>query len=75
MFRGSGESRSPKSRRLFKIVRKTDSKFFAASFGLRSEITDFYLIRARKIAPLVGLDRNKQEPYPERHHTISRFGR
>ena len=72
MFRGSGESRSPKSRRLFRIVRKTDSKFFAASFGLRSETTDFYLIKARKIAPLVGLDRNKQEPYPrETSHNLA----
>jgi hypothetical protein len=31
-------------------IRKTDSHFFAASIGLRIETTDFYLIRARKMA-------------------------
>jgi hypothetical protein len=34
----------------FRIIRKRDSDFFAASIGLRIETTDFYLIRARKIA-------------------------
>src|SRR5258707_15123929 len=37
-------------------VRKRDSNFFAASIGLRIETTDFYLIRARKMAQLVGLE-------------------
>jgi hypothetical protein len=50
-------------------VRKRDSNFFAASIGLRIETTDFYLIRARKMAQLVGLDRSKQKPYLQRNHS------
>ena len=38
----------------FRIIRKRYSDFFAASIGLRIETTDFYLIRARKRAQLVG---------------------
>jgi hypothetical protein len=52
-----------------KIVRKRDSNFFAASIAPRIEATDFYLIRARKIAQLVGLDRSKQKPYLQRNHS------
>ena len=50
-------------------IRKRDSNFFAASIGLRIETTDFYLIRARKMAQLVGLDRSKQKPYLQRNHS------
>src|SRR5258708_34569468 len=47
-------------------VRKRDSKFFAGSIGLRIETTDFYLIRARKMAQLVGLAAvNKSRTYRE----------
>jgi hypothetical protein len=53
----------------FRIIRKRDSNFFAASIGLRIETTDFYLIRARKMAQLVGLDRSKQKPYLQRNHS------
>jgi hypothetical protein len=42
---------------------------------LGSETTDFCLIRARKMAQLVGLDRSKQKPYLQRNHTFSRLGR
>ena len=64
----------------FKIVvyfriRKRDSKFFAALIGLRIETTDFYLIRVRQVAQLVGLERSKQKPYLQRNHTFSRLGR
>jgi hypothetical protein len=50
-------------------VRKRDSNFFAASIGLRIETADFYLIRARKMAQLVGLDSSKQKPYLQRNHS------
>jgi hypothetical protein len=46
----------------FRIIRKRDSNFFAASIGLRIETTDFCLIRARKMTQLVGSDRSKQKP-------------
>ena len=70
----------------FRIIRKKrvkvvvylesgDSNFFAASIGLRIETTDFYLIRARQVAQLLGLERSKQRPYLQRNHTFSRFGR
>ena len=52
-----------------KLIPKRDSNFFAASIGLRIETTDFYLIRARKMAQLVGLDRSKQKPYLQRNHS------
>jgi hypothetical protein len=42
---------------------------------LGSETTDFCLIRDRKMAQLVGLDRSKQKPYLQRNHTFSRLGR
>jgi hypothetical protein len=48
-------------------VRKRDSNFFAASIGLRIETADFYLIRARKMAQLVGLDSSKQKRYLQRN--------
>jgi hypothetical protein len=38
----------------FRIIRKRDSNFFAASIGLRIETTEFYLIRVRKMAQFVG---------------------
>jgi hypothetical protein len=66
---------APKVVVYFKIIRKRDSNFFAASIGLRIETTDFYLIRARRMAQLVGLERRKQKPYLQRNHTFSRFGR
>ena len=39
----------------FRIIRKRDSNFFAASIGLRIETTDFYLIRAQKDGSVSGL--------------------
>ena len=59
----------------FRIIRKRDSNFFAAAVGLRIETNDLCLIRARKIAQLVGSDRRKQKPYLQRNHRFSRFGR
>ena len=34
----------------YRIIRERDSDFFAASIRFRIESTDFYLIRARKMA-------------------------
>jgi hypothetical protein len=50
----------------FRIIRKRDSNFFAGSIGLRIETIDFYLIRVRKMAQLVGSDAvNKSRTYRE----------
>jgi hypothetical protein len=67
VLREGGEA--PKVVVYFRIIRKRDSNFFAASIGLRIETTDFYLIRARKMAQLVGLDRSKQKPYLQRNRS------
>ena len=67
VLREGGEA--PKVVVYFRIIRKRDSNFFAASIGLRIETTDSYLIRARKLAQLVGLDRSKQKPYLQRNHS------
>ena len=67
VLREGGEA--PKVVVYFRVIRKRDSNFFAASIGLRIETTDFYLIRARKMAQLVGLDRSKQKQYLQRNHS------
>jgi len=71
VLREGGEA--PKVVVCFRIIQKKIQISLLRRLG--SETTDFCLIRARKMAQLVGLDRSKQKPYLQRNHTFSRIER
>ena len=55
----------------FRIIRKKDSNFFAASIGLRIETTDLYLTRVRKMAQFVGSDAVTKAVPTEKSHVLA----